>query len=322
MIVIRRNLVPIGYFSCDRLRAIWLNLFLCSCDNGLSILTYLTTLVPTDLIVDACSLYARAYYATKGNVDETVIASMNMAMMIFNPDRIGECIDRSLFCWDGGQKRDKGRAARPSDYETTKDDVGAGVEFLFSTTNIRIEGYEADDLIATAALGSTADHVIIASADKDLHQLNSDRISVFDINSKGMVSRREILAKWHVKRPSQVAIALAIQGDSADKISGIKGWGPKKVEKLFKLVTPEMEFDTALQTIINQIPTEHLKDFEATLEITLLDPHVPGVPAPSPIVMPEPAKLEQVGLMRLLSYYLPLYRQYGYSQSSTRDREE
>lgn len=276
----------------------------------------------TDLIVDANSLYARAWYAAKEDPVQAAIASLNVAMMIFNPERIGERIDRSLFCWDGGQKRDKGRAARPSDYETTKDDVGAGVEFLFGTTNIRIEGYEADDLIATAALCSHADHVIIASADKDLHQLNSDRISVFDINSRGMVSRREIVSKWHVKRPSQVAIALAIQGDSADKISGIKGWGPKKVEKLFESVTPEMEFDTALQAILNQIPTEHLKDFEESLEITLLDPHVPGVPSPSPVAMPEPAKLEQVGLMRLLSYYLPLYRQYGHSTASTRDREE
>lgn len=276
----------------------------------------------TDLIVDANSLYARAWYAAKEEPVQATIASLNVAMMIFNPDRIGERIDRSLFCWDGGQKRDKGRAARPADYETTKNDVAAGVEFLFGTTNIRIEGYEADDLIATAALGSPADHVIIASSDKDLHQLNSDRISVFDINSKGMVSRREILAKWHVKRPSQVAIALAIQGDSTDKIAGIRGWGPKKVEKLFESVTPDMEFDVALQAILNQIPTEHLKDFEDTLAITLLDPHVPGVPTPSNVLMPEPAKMEQVGLMRLLSYYLPLYRQYGHSTASTRDREE
>ena len=276
----------------------------------------------TDLIVDANSLYARAWYAAKEEPTQATIASLNVAMMLFNPDRVGERIDRSLFCWDGGQKRDKGRAARPADYETTKDEVRVAVEFLFGTTNIRIEGYEADDLIATAALGSPADHVIVASADKDLHQLNSDRISIFDINSRGMVSRREILSKWHVKRPSQVAIALAIQGDSADKITGIKGWGPKKVEKLFEAVTPEMEFDTALQAVWDQIPDEHLKDFEETLEITLLDPHVPGVPEPSPIVMPEPAKLEQVGLMRLLSYYLPLYRQYGHSTVSARDREE
>lgn len=267
-------------------------------------------------------MYARAWYAAKEDPAQAVIASLNVAMMLFNPDRLGERVDRSLFCWDGGQKRDKGRAARPAEYETTKEDVKAGVKFLFGTENIRIEGFEADDLIATAALSSPAEHVIIASADKDLHQLNSDRISVFDINAKGMVSKREILAKWHVKRPSQVAIALAIQGDSSDKITGIKGWGPKKVEKLFEAVTPDMAFDVALQTILDQIPDEHRDVFMETLEITLLNPHVDGVPEPLPVVMPTPAEIEQVGLMRLLSYYLPLYRQYGHSTLSARDREE
>lgn len=276
----------------------------------------------TDLIVDANSVYARAWYAAKEDPIQTVIASLNVAMMIFNPDRIGERIDRSLFCWDGGQKKAKERAVRPAEYETTKADVAAGVAFLFGTTNIRIEGYEADDLIATAALSSPAEHVIIASADKDLHQLNSERVSIFDINARGMVSRREIISKWHVKRPSQVAIALAIQGDSSDKIAGIKGWGPKKVEKLFEAVTPDMEFGVALDAIVGQIPPDRMQDFEDSLTITLLDPHIPGVPVPSPVAMPEPAKLEQVGLMRLMSYYLPLYRQYGHSTVSARDREE
>jgi 5'-3' exonuclease len=276
----------------------------------------------TDLIVDANSVYARAWYASKEDPSQTVIAALNVAMMLFNPERLGEHVSRSLFCWDGGQKKDKQRAARPAEYETTKAVVSDGVEFLFGTPNIRKEGYEADDLIATAALHSQAEHVIIASADKDLHQLNSERISVFDINARGLVSRREIISKWHVKRPSQVAIALAIQGDSADKIPGIRGWGPKKVEKLFEAVTPEMEFDAALQAVMAQIPADRLPEFMEALGITLLDPDVPGVPEPAPVILVEPCHLEPSGLGRLMSYYLGLYRQYGHSTLGARDREE
>jgi 5'-3' exonuclease len=276
----------------------------------------------TELVCDSNSIWAKAWYAAKEDPSEAVTIALTLAMMLFNPERLGERVDRSLFCWDGGQKKDKGRAARPAEYETSKDDVRAGLEFLFGTTNVRIEGYEADDVIATAALRSTADHVIIASADKDLHQLNSERISIFDVNSKGMVSRREILARWHIKRPSQVAIALAIQGDSSDKIPGIRGWGPKKVEKLFEAVTPEMEFDAALQAIIAQIPPDRMQEFEDALQITLLDPDVPGVPEPSPVSLVVPNQLQPAGLMRLMSYYLGLYRQYGHSTTSDRDREE
>ena len=276
----------------------------------------------TDLIVDANSLYARAWYAAKEDPYQAVLITMNIAMMVFNPERLGELVDRSLFCWDGGQKKDKGRDARPAAYETSKEEVRAAVEFMFGTANVRIEGYEADDLIATAAFASPADHIIIVSADKDLHQLNSERISIFDVNSKGMVSRREILSRWHVKRPSQVAIALAIQGDSADKIPGIRGWGPKRVQKLFEAVTPEMEFDVVLKAIMDQIPDDRMQEFEDALQITLLDPDVPGVLSPAPVVMPVPSNLEPAGLMRLMSYYIPLYRQYGHSTASARDREE
>jgi Pyruvate/2-oxoacid:ferredoxin oxidoreductase delta subunit len=67
----------------------------------------------TDLIVDANSLYARAWYAAQEKPDQAIIASLNVAMMLFNTERIGERIDRSLFCWDGGQKKDKERAERP-----------------------------------------------------------------------------------------------------------------------------------------------------------------------------------------------------------------
>lgn len=272
----------------------------------------------TDLIVDANSVYARAWYAAKENPDKAVDAAVNVVMMLFNPERIGEKVDRSMFCWDGGQKKDKGREARPESYEPTKALVMESVAYLFGTTNVRIDGYEADDVIATAALRSTADHVIVASADKDLHQLNSTKISIFDINARGMVSKREIMSKWGVKRPSQVSIALAIQGDSADKITGIRGWGPKKVKMLFEAVTPEMEFDAALQAIMDQIPEDRMGEFEESLVLTLLDPDVPGVPDPSALKLVSPHEVAQ----KFSDYYLNVYKQYRHPSLGARERED
>ena len=68
----------------------------------------------TDLIVDANSLYARSWYATNrpgAKIDAygCLVATLQMSIMCLNPRRVGEKIDRTLFCWDAGQKKAKER---------------------------------------------------------------------------------------------------------------------------------------------------------------------------------------------------------------------
>lgn len=265
----------------------------------------------TDLIVDGNSLYARAWYATKQMPYQALVAALNMTIMVVNPDRVGDKIDRILYCWDGGQKKPKEREERPPAYEDTKRHVQACVEGIYGAENALIKGYEADDLIATAAMASPAEHVIIATGDKDLSQLNSSKVSIFDLGCKSMISCREILARWKIKRPSHVAIALAIQGDSADKITGIKGWGPKKVEKLFEAVTPDMEFDVALETILGQIPPEKQDEFIESLDLTLLNCEIPDVPVPAPLVLAEPSMLEAQDIDgEVIGHYRRIYASY------------
>jgi 5'-3' exonuclease len=265
----------------------------------------------TDLIVDANGLYARAWYACKEDAYETVRASVNAVLGLINPERAGEPVDRTMFCWDGGQKKAKERAERPPEYEGTKPMVKRVLEALLGTANVRIEGYEADDMIATAAFASKADHVIVASGDKDLHQLQGGNISYYDLNTRGFISSREILAQWHVRRPSQVAIALAIQGDSVDKITGVRGWGPKKVEKLFEAVRSNMSFDVVLQMVEDQIPPDKLAEFQESLELTLLNSGVPGVPEPVPLRLAPEGVLVEYGLEDCSSLYAKIAELYG-----------
>jgi 5'-3' exonuclease len=233
-----------------------------------------------------------------------------MALILVNPDRVGEQVDRTLFCWDGGQKKAKERSERPPEYEATKPALKDALEALLGTRNVRLEGYEADDVIATAAFASPADHVIVASGDKDLHQLQGGAISYFDLNTKGYTSTREILAQWHVRRPSQVAIALAIQGDSVDKIAGIRGWGKKKVEKLFEAVRYEMKFDTVLKVIEDQIPLSKRPEFYDSLELTLLNNGIEGVPQPVPLKFAPESKLLDLGMEETYDYYVKVSQKY------------
>lgn len=274
----------------------------------------------TDLIVDANGLYARAWYACKEDAYETVRASVNAALSLINTERVGERVDRTLFCWDGGQKKAKERAERPPEYEGTKPRLKAILEALLGTTNARLEGYEADDLIATAAFCSSADHVIVASGDKDLHQLQGGTISYYDLNTRGFISTREILRQWNVRRPSQVAIALAVQGDSVDKITGIKGWGPKKVAKLFESITSDMPFDVVLRLIEEQIPGDKLAEFQESLELTLLNSGVPDVPEPNPLILARVQDLSKYGLEECEDFYARVAHQYGRSQTQDRER--
>lgn len=259
----------------------------------------------TDLLIDANALYATAWYGTGQDPYETFQRSVKDALTLFSPDLIKEPVDRTLFCWDGGQKRPKGRTQRPPEYESTKPAVKNALEALTGTRNVRLEGYEADDVIATAAFASPADHVVVVSSDKDLQQLQGGAISYYDLRHHGFLSTREILSRWHVKRTSQVALALAVQGDSTDKIPGIKGWGPKKVEKLFEAVKSNMPFDQALNTIDEQIPEEKKHEFYEALELTLLNTNVPNVPEPLPVMFNRDIK----ALIRLgLDECIPMYR--------------
>lgn len=86
-----------------------------------------------------------------------------------------------------------------------------------------IRGYEADDIIACVVNGLPRDdQAIIVSADQDLYQLLSPRVSLF------IPSKKEI---WTTKRfqaftgihPSQWPEAKALAGCSTDDIAGISG---------------------------------------------------------------------------------------------------
>jgi 5'-3' exonuclease len=264
----------------------------------------------TDVIIDTNSIYARAWYGVQGRQRECIVTTLQLALMCLDPKRVGENIDRVLFCWDAGQKKAKERVERPKEYEDTKEYVKGYMQLLWGAHSARIEPYEADDLIATAATHSTSDHVIIATGDKDLCQLSSDRISIFDVAAKGMIGRREILSRWHIKRPLQLAITLAIQGDSSDNIKGIKGWGRKKAQVLFEAVTPDMDFETALGAIVDQIPASKLDDFYEALGLTLLDCDIPDVPEPQAISWCKPKDLTKHDLAEIFDHYAQVYGEY------------
>jgi DNA polymerase-1 len=98
-----------------------------------------------------------------------------------------------------------------------------------------LERFEADDVIATMtarALDEGAS-VVIATSDKDLGALVSERVALFDPRSERMLGPAEIEERLGVP-PELVADFLTLVGDAVDYIPGVKGVGPKTAAALLK----------------------------------------------------------------------------------------
>ena len=100
-----------------------------------------------------------------------------------------------------------------------------------------VAGFEGDDLIATATRLLTATReraVLIASADKDLLALVSDRVEVHSTRMGNRIGPAEVKDKLGIE-PCQVADYLTLMGDSSDNIQGAKGIGPKHAAGLLNI---------------------------------------------------------------------------------------
>lgn len=92
--------------------------------------------------------------------------------------------------------------------------------------------YEADDLIAGILARLPAeDESVIVTSDKDLAQLVSERVTLWDFARDQRYGAQEVVAKFGV-RPEQIVDYLGLAGDSVDNIPGVKGVGAKTAAAL------------------------------------------------------------------------------------------
>ena len=91
-----------------------------------------------------------------------------------------------------------------------------------------IEGYEADDIIATLSCQArdAGGRVTIISSDKDLMQLVGGGVEMFDAMKQNRIDRDGVHAKFGVY-PERVVDVQALAGDSVDNVPGAPGIGVK-----------------------------------------------------------------------------------------------
>ena len=101
------------------------------------------------------------------------------------------------------------------------------------------EGYEADDVIGTAAHWAEQqgfDEVVMVTPDKDFGQLVTDHVRIYRFGRMGkpdtLMGIDEVRERFGVSRCSQVIDLLGLWGDASDNIPGIPGVGEKTAKKL------------------------------------------------------------------------------------------
>jgi len=104
----------------------------------------------------------------------------------------------------------------------------------FGIPSVRIDGYEADDIIATLVAKKADDEVItIVSSDKDLMQLIRPGVVMLDTMKDRTFGPDEVVEKFGVG-PDKVIQVQALIGDSSDNVPGVPGIGPKNASKLIE----------------------------------------------------------------------------------------
>tara|TARA_B100000427_G_scaffold328492_1_gene341716 strand:+ start:939 stop:3644 length:2706 start_codon:yes stop_codon:yes gene_type:complete len=98
---------------------------------------------------------------------------------------------------------------------------------------IEMEGYEADDIIATYTKQAEKNgvSVTIVSSDKDLMQLVNKNTKMYDSMKNNFIGIKEVKEKFGVE-PSKVIDVQALAGDSSDNVPGVAGIGIKTAAEL------------------------------------------------------------------------------------------
>ena len=105
----------------------------------------------------------------------------------------------------------------------------------FGISCIEIEGFEADDIIATYACQAreAGGRVTIVSSDKDLMQLVGGGVEMLDPMKNKRIDRDGVFEKFGVV-PDRVVDVQALMGDSVDNVPGAPGIGVKTAAQLIQ----------------------------------------------------------------------------------------
>ena len=195
-------------------------------------------------LIDGTAIIYRSFFAfirsplynSKGQNTSAIYGTINAFLRLmerYNPEYVAISFDRREKTFRH-EITDTYKANRPPAPDELHEQVEPIKEFfrLIGLKEISCAGYEADDVLATLAEKFKHEFdVIIVTGDKDFAQLVDDKVKLYDPSKEKVMDAEAVMEKYGLK-PEQFIDYLAICGDSADNIPGVKGIGPKGAEKL------------------------------------------------------------------------------------------
>ncbi len=146
--------------------------------------------------------------------------------------------------------------------------------------HLEMEGYEADDLIATYARQATDKgyEAVVVSADKDLMQLIRPGVQYYDPMKDKFFEPEDVKEKFGVY-PDKVVDVQALAGDSIDNVPGVPGIGIKTAAELVNQFGSLAEIlnraGEIKQNKRRESLIEHRQDAEVSLQLVTLKDDVP-----------------------------------------------
>ena len=237
------------------------------------------------ILIDGSAYIFRAYYGlppmnrADGTPINAVFGFTNMLVKLIEDYRD----DKMIVIFDAA--RENFRNTIFKDYKAnrgeTPEDLIPQFEIIrqcvdaFNIPQLEIEGYEADDIIATYCKLAEKQKIdsIIVSSDKDLMQLVTKKITMLDPMKNKKIGIDQVIEKFGLP-PEKVIQIQALTGDKVDNIPGAPGIGPKTALQLIE------EFGDVHKLInsVNQISQEkrrniildHKQDILLSLELVKL----------------------------------------------------
>lgn len=195
-------------------------------------------------LIDGTAIIYRSFFAfirnplynSKGQNTSAIYGTINAFLRLverYNLDHVAISFDRREKTFRH-EITDTYKANRPPAPDELHEQVEPIKEFfkLIGLKEISCAGYEADDVLATLAEKFKHEFdVIIVTGDKDFAQLVDNDVKLYDPSKEKVMDEEAVIEKYGLK-PEQFIDYLAICGDSADNIPGVKGIGPKGAAKL------------------------------------------------------------------------------------------
>ena len=234
---------------------------------------------PRLLLIDGSGYIFRAFFALPPLTDKIgtpVGAVYGFCNMLFKlaQDRPGE---QMIVVFDKGSH--SFRNEMYADYKANRDETPEDLvpQFplvreaatAFGVPVVELEGYEADDIIATYARQAAADGrpVTVVSSDKDLMQLVGNGIEMFDPMKAKEIGRDEVFEKFGVG-PEKVRDVLALAGDTSDNVPGVPGIGVKTAALLLEEFGDLESLLAGAETIKQKKRRENLIEFSELARIS------------------------------------------------------